>query len=175
MNTVTGEEPVLGKALWTYAKGLTYMAATGLGAFGIFCFYVSALDRRLSAVEISTVVGTLAVVLFVWCIGRSDKARSRERELTSLTLWVFYLLLCAHLICPVLQKPKEDATTQLFVLAATIIVTLPVLWYFLLRRMIKAAGGETGGRTDGKKDVWYPSGGAKETGQDKVAGPDITT
>jgi hypothetical protein len=52
---------------------------------------------------------------------------------------------------------------------------LPVLWDFLRRRIVKETGSETDDRTSGTKDVWYPSGGAKEAGQERVTGPDITT
>lgn len=165
---------MLGQALWTYAKGLAYMAATGLGAFGLFCFHVAAMDNRVSAVEISPVVGTLAVVLLVCWIGRKDAAGSREKQLTSLTLWVFYLLLCVHLIYPGLQKHTEEATNHLFLLGTTLIVTLPVLCDFLLRRVGRAPGGLDEGPRE-KKEVWYPSPGLKDAGQEKIAGPDIRT
>src|SRR5436190_14368913 len=171
MSTDAHDESLLAQALWTYAKSLAYMVASGLGVFGLFCFYVAAVDSRLSAVEISAVVGTLAVVLLVCWIGRKDTPGSGERQLKSLTLWVFYLLLCVHLIYPGFQKRTEDATNYLFLLATTLIVTLPVLCDFLLRRVVKATGNPDD-RPRRTKDFWYSSTGPKDAGQEKVAGPD---
>ena len=102
------EKSVLGRSLKTYAVGLVRMAATGLGVLGAFSFCVLALRGQLTFGEGLTSAGELIGLVVVFCIGWRDKPGTPEGQLKSKFLWLFYLLLCLHLIFPLAIRSSEN-------------------------------------------------------------------